>query len=85
MEKLERIEKVEKSIKRLLGLITPQGETNTDEVRYLNLVDTINVVDELLDDIIVVASYKFNNEYSMKKAGEKADKFITHLKEKLNP
>lgn len=84
MEKLERIENVEKSIKRLLGLITPQGETNTDEVRYLNLVDTINVVDELIDDIIVVASYKFNSEHSMKKSGEKADKFITHLKEKLN-
>lgn len=85
MENLQRIENVEKSVKRLLGLITPQGESNTDEVRYLNLLDTINVVDDLLEDIIVVASYQFVNEHSMKKAGQKADKFLTHLKEKLNP
>lgn len=80
---MERIKNIYDVTKRLLGMINPQGETNIDNVRFENLEDTINLTSKLIDDIIYVARYKENHEYSMKKAGLRADEFITELKQLL--
>lgn len=80
---MERIQNVYAVTKRLCGPIEPQGESNTDAVRFENLEDTIDLAEKLVDDIIDVARHKYRGEYSMKKAGERADEFITDLKSRL--
>lgn len=80
---MKRIENVYEVTHRLLGMIEPVGETNVDEVRLLNLKDTIDLTNALIDDIILVGRHKDRGEYSMSEAGKTADNFITHLREKL--
>jgi DUF1009 family protein len=67
--------------KKLLGPIEPVGETRTDDERYENLEATIEVVNKLLFDIAQVAVNKDRVEHSMKKAGERAQKFLNEVKE----
>ncbi len=81
--KIKRIENIYDVTQRLCGMIEPQGESNIDEIRFENLQDTINLTEKLIVDIVAVARYKERNESSMSKAGKKADKFISDLKEFL--
>lgn len=64
-------------------MIEPQGESSVDEVRFKNLEDTIELVDKLIDDIVLVARHKNRPEYSMSKAGKEAEKFINRIREQL--
>lgn len=61
---------------KLIGPIEPVGESHTDSVRFENLVETIDLVERLLMDIRYVSLNKDRQEYSMKKAGEHAEKFF---------
>lgn len=65
-------------IKKLVGDITPIGETNQDDIRFENLKVLCNLVDDLVCEIDEV-SFKFRhrNEFSMKRAGEYAGNFLT--------
>ena len=82
---MKRIENIYEVTQRLCGMIEPQGESNIDAIRFENLEDTINVTEKLIDDVIYVARHKDRCEASMKKAGLRADKFITDLKNQMNP
>ncbi len=68
-------------IKKLVGPIEPIGETNEDDRRYENLKTMITLVDSLLFDIDMVSIESDRIEYSMKRAGEKAKKFMEDIKE----
>jgi hypothetical protein len=83
--KMKRIENLYDVTQRLCGMIEPQGESNVDEVRFENLTDTIDLTEKLIDDIISVARHKDRAEASIKKAGQKADDFISGLRGRLNP
>jgi hypothetical protein len=66
-------------IKKLIGEIKPVGETNTDNIRLNNLIETIIIVEKLLFDISKIANCRNNHQYSMKKAGEKAYNFLKSI------
>lgn len=63
-------------VKKLVGEIKPIGETTEDDKRFENLKVMTNLISTLLDDIDEVASGKKRYEYSIKHAGEFADKFL---------
>lgn len=71
-------------IKKLLGPIEPIGEANTDEKRYENLEETIDVVNKLLFDLNQAAGYVTRSEYSMRHIGNKATEFLGEIRETLS-
>ena len=68
-------------VTKLIGPIMPIGETNTDEKRFENLQEMVSLVNELLDDIHSVTVHKTRGEWSMKHAGEYADKTLKEIGE----
>jgi len=67
-------------VKKLIGEIDPVGETNTDDDRFENLKETTELVDRLLTDINRVEyKNKDRGEFSMKRAGEYAKKFLDKI------
>ena len=80
---VKKIENVFDITTILLGAIEPLGESNIDGVRFENLTQTIEITEDLIDKIIMVARHKDRHEFSMNKAGKEADKFIDRLRERL--
>ena len=68
-------------IKKLIGPINPVGETNEDNRRFANLEEMTTVVNKLLYDIYQVSKEKDRQEYSIKRSGQYADKFLKEVKE----
>lgn len=66
-------------VKKLIGNIKPIGETNTDNERFNNLLIMCELVDFLLSDIDKVAYFKNSQEYSVKRAGDYANKFLDRI------
>jgi hypothetical protein len=66
-------------VKKLTGPIDPQGETNTDEKRFENLKKTTELIEKLIDDLNFVARNHERYEFSIKRAGQHAKKFIENL------
>jgi len=66
-------------VKKLVGEIEPVGETYTDNARFENLKVMTELVDSLVKDIDYVGMEKDRHEYSRKRAGEFANKFLTQL------
>jgi hypothetical protein len=66
-------------VNKLIGPIEPVGETETDQKRYENLKAQCELVESLIMNIQYVAnSNKDRSEYSMKLAGQYADRFLTN-------
>lgn len=68
--------KIYEIVQRLIGEIEPRGESYTDEERYKNLQEAIELAESLITDIQYVARNKECPEYSKQKAGKLADKFL---------
>jgi hypothetical protein len=66
-------------VRKLVGPVEPVGETGTDNNRFENLKVLAKLVDMLIADIDSVTCNKSRMEYSMKRAGEYADKFMDDL------
>lgn len=64
-------------VNKLIGDINPIGETNTDNARYENLKEMCQLASNLIEQIKHVALKKDSSEYSVKRAANFADKFIT--------
>ena len=64
-------------VKKLIGSIGPIGETNTDNERFENLKAMTELVELLVKDIGWVGRKSISYEYSVKRAGEFASKFLT--------
>ena len=71
-------------ITKIIGKILPIGETNTDEARLKNLTVHCNVTHSLLKDIILAASYRDRQEYSVQKAGEEAYRSLVEIKKLID-
>jgi hypothetical protein len=63
-------------VKKLIGPIEPIGETNSDEQRFKNLENMIDLTGKLLSDIIEVSQYEKCEQHSMSKAGKLARQFM---------
>ena len=63
-------------VRKLTGEITPVGSSHIDTERLRNLEEMCITVDGLLDDIKHVATFKDNQEASMREAGLKAQAFL---------
>lgn len=63
-------------VKKLIGEITPIGETNTDNERFENLKAMCRLVNDLVVEIDNVAINLNRPEYSIKRAAEYAEKFL---------
>jgi len=71
-------------VTKLVGAIDPVGETNEDNARFENLKVLTELVEDLLTDINCVYHYINRHEYSMKRAGEYADKFLLRIIEEYS-
>jgi hypothetical protein len=69
-------------VSKLIGHVRPVGETDTDITRFSNLKDMINLTELLLEEINTVASFSYRKEYSIKRAAEYADNFLTSISTK---
>lgn len=66
-------------VRKLLGPIEPVGESNADERRLKNLEATIEVVENLLDDIRSAARSVDCFEHSMAVIGKRAKRFLDEI------
>ena len=65
-------------VKKLVGKINPIGETTTDNERFENLRVLCDLVENLIIDIDNVNyQNKQSHEYSVKRAAEYADNFLS--------
>lgn len=83
MSESKRIENIFDITKRLLGSIEPYGDTSIDKDRLENLIQTIELTEKLIDEIILVARYKGDPLFSRNKMGTTADTFISDLRERF--
>jgi len=67
-------------VNKLIGPIKPVGETHTDNDRFINLNNMIQLVDMLLFDIAQVAQLHNRGEYSINMAGNRAKEWLQELK-----
>lgn len=68
-------------VNKLIGPVSPAGESHLDSERFENLKAMIELTEGLLNQIHRVSMCKMNHQHSMKKAGEEAQKFIDQLKD----
>jgi hypothetical protein len=71
-------------VTKLIGPIDAVGEHNTDTRRLDNLTELITLADKLLFDISMAAKDKDRPEDSMRKIGQKADRFLREVREADN-
>lgn len=83
MSESKKIENIFDITKRLLGSIEPYGDTSIDKDRLDNLIQTIELTEKLIDEIILVARYKGDALFSRNKMGTTADTFISDLRERF--
>lgn len=67
-------------VRKLNGSIKPVGMSHIDSTNYKNLENIIGLIEQLFFDLNNVAKYKDRPEYSMSKAGKKADECLRGLK-----
>lgn len=80
---MEKLYTTSQIVRRIVGEITPIGESREDEKRLYNLSETNILICNLLDEIIGVARYKDNQEASVKRIGRLADDCITEIRNRL--
>ncbi len=67
-------------VHKLIGPITPVGDSTLDEVNYKNLETLTLLVDILVSDIKYIATYKDSHEYSVSRAGKLAEKLLREIR-----
>ena len=71
-------------VEKLVGPINPVGETHTDNVRYENLKELIELTDRLVGKISSCAYLKDRAEFSISRAGRSCQGFLDDLKDCLS-
>ena len=69
--------------KKLTGDIRPVGESHTDERRFKNLEEAIELCDRLLFDIAEIARFADRPEASMSKSGKRAKEFMEQVRDEI--
>lgn len=70
-------------IQKLVGSITPAGESHLDTQRLENLKIMCELIEDLVYEVNYVARDKDRYESSMNKMGVYAQKFLDNLKEEI--
>ena len=70
-------------VQKLVGSISPSGESHLDTKRLENLKVMCSLVEDLVYEINFVARDKDRYEASMKEMGVYAKKFLDNLKEEM--
>lgn len=70
-------------VTRIIGPISPIGDSVVDEGRYANLEYTIDLANRLLLDIDCVALKCGSDFASVKKAGQRAKKFLAEVRDEI--
>ena len=74
---------IKEIVQKLVGSITPSGDSHLDTKRLENLKEMCYLVKDLLYEINFVARDKDRYEASMKEMGVYARKFLDNLKEEI--
>lgn len=74
---------IKEIVDKLIGPINPIGETKIDENRFVNLEVLKVLIEDLLQDVIDVSRERDHYQYSNKRAGGTAYKFMKSLKNEL--
>ena len=74
---------IKEIVQKLVGNITPAGESHLDTKRLENLKIMCGLIEDLVYEVNYVSRNKDRYESSMKVMGEYADKFLRNLKEEL--
>lgn len=69
---------------KVVGNISPVGETNVDNERFENLQEFVELVHALVWDLHAVSHCTNNHEYSMKRAGQFAKLALEQLRDVLD-
>jgi len=56
-------------VRKVIGPIYPLGESHADCIRFRNLEELLDLIDDLKMDVHNIAEYDSRHEASMKKAG----------------
>lgn len=71
-------------LKKLIGPVSPVGETNEDDRRFENLQAMCVVANDLIVELNRIAiKNKRASEYSVKRAGEYADNCLKNITDAL--
>ena len=74
---------IKEIVQKLVGSITPAGESHLDTQRLENLKVMCSLVEDLVYKINFVTRDKDRYEASMKEMGVYAQKFLDNLKEEM--
>lgn len=77
------MENIKEIVQKLVGSITPAGESHLDTKRLENLKVMCGLVEDLVYEINFVARDEDRYEASMKEMGVYARKFLNNLKEEM--
>lgn len=68
-------------VKKLIGSIAPAGDSSIDVQRLYNLTDMTNLIYELTEEVVRVATAIDYKEHSVKVMGIHATAFLKNLSE----
>lgn len=74
---------IKEIVQKLVGSITPAGESHLDTKRLKNLKIMCSLIEDLVYEVNYVSRDKDRYESSMKVMGEYADNFLRNLKDEL--
>jgi len=77
------MENIKEIVQKLVGSITPAGESHLDTKRSENLKIMCGLIEDLVYEVNFVARDKDRYEASMKEMGVYAQKFLNNLKEEI--
>jgi len=68
-------------VRKVIGPISPLGESHADEIRLRNVEELLDLMDELMSDIHNIAESDSRHEASMKKLGVLARSWLNEQSE----
>lgn len=74
---------IKEIVQKLVGSISPAGESHLDTQRLENLKVMCSLIEDLVYEVNFVTRDKDRYEASMKEAGVYAQKFLDNLKEEM--
>jgi len=70
-------------VQKLVGAIEPVGQTEVDELRLLNLIDHMGLLDKMVQAAISVSRNANSHEGSVKEAGQYAKAALENIKDDI--
>lgn len=71
-------------VQKLVGQINPVGDSVVDAARYENLEVFLELLDDMLIDLYPILEDANRPEASIRRAGQRVERFIVNLRESLS-